>query len=124
MWDRFCRVPGAIADGSDEGVRVHRLRVPLTPRFNIAPTQEAPVVRLADARPMHLGHCIEADARFRLFVFAPAGDTGAPGGPVAALGDGKLGIAGLFATVGGAPRQFLARVARGARWGGGPPRGA
>ncbi|WP_128001550.1 FAD-dependent monooxygenase [Piscinibacter defluvii] len=47
----------------------------------------APVVRLADARPMHLGHCIEADARFRLFLFAPAGDTGAPGGAVAALCD-------------------------------------
>lgn len=45
----------------------------------------APVLRLADARPLHLGHCIEADARFRLFIFAPAGDTGAPGGPVAGL---------------------------------------
>lgn len=47
----------------------------------------APVVRLADARPMHLGHCIEADARWRLFVFAPAGDAGAAGGPVATLCD-------------------------------------
>lgn len=47
----------------------------------------APVVRLADARPMHLGHCIEADARFRLFLFAPAGDAGRPGGAVAALCD-------------------------------------
>jgi phenol 2-monooxygenase len=47
----------------------------------------APVVRLADAKPMQLGHCIEADARFRLFVFAPAGDTGAPGGAVATLCD-------------------------------------
>jgi phenol 2-monooxygenase len=47
----------------------------------------APVVRLADARPMHLGHCIEADARFRLFVFAPAGDAGGHGGAVAALCD-------------------------------------
>ena len=42
----------------------------------------APVVRLADAKPMQLGHCIEADARFRLFVFAPAGDEGGPGGAV------------------------------------------
>jgi phenol 2-monooxygenase len=41
----------------------------------------APVVRLADAKPMHLGHCIEADARFRLFLFAPAGDTGRPAAP-------------------------------------------
>ncbi len=47
----------------------------------------AQVVRLADARPMHLGHCIEADARFRLFLFAPAGDTGAAGGAVASLCD-------------------------------------
>jgi len=35
------------------------------------------VVRLADAKPMQLGHCVEADARFHLFVFAPAGDAGA-----------------------------------------------
>lgn len=45
----------------------------------------APVVRVADARPLHLGHCIEADARFRLFIFAPAGDAGGDGGEVAAL---------------------------------------
>jgi phenol 2-monooxygenase len=47
----------------------------------------APVVRLADARPMQLGHCIEADARLRLFIFAPAGDAGSPGGAVATLCD-------------------------------------
>ncbi len=47
----------------------------------------APVIRLADARPMHLGHCVEADARFRLFLFAPAGDAGRPGGAVAGLCD-------------------------------------
>lgn len=47
----------------------------------------APVVRLADVRPMHLGHCIEADARFHLFLFAPAGDAGGPGGAVATLCD-------------------------------------
>jgi phenol 2-monooxygenase len=45
----------------------------------------APVVRLADAKPMQLGHCIEADARLRLFIFAPARDDGSAGGPVAAL---------------------------------------
>ncbi len=45
----------------------------------------APVVRLADAKSMHLGHCIEADARFRLFIFAPAGDAGRPGSAVAML---------------------------------------
>jgi phenol 2-monooxygenase len=47
----------------------------------------APVIRLADARPMHLGHCIEADARFRLFLFAPAADAGQRGGAVAQLCD-------------------------------------
>jgi phenol 2-monooxygenase (NADPH) len=44
-------------------------------------------VRLADAKPMQLGHCIEADARFRLFVFAPASDAGEAGGAVASLCD-------------------------------------
>lgn len=58
-----------LATGLDIGKRFH----------------SAPVVRLADAKPMHLGHCIEADARFRLFIFAPANDTGAQDGVVAAL---------------------------------------
>jgi phenol 2-monooxygenase len=56
--------------------------------FNIGKRfHSAPVVRLADAKPMQLGHCIEADARFRLFVFAPADDAGAAGGAVAMLCD-------------------------------------
>jgi phenol 2-monooxygenase (NADPH) len=59
----------ALASGFDIGMRLH----------------SAPVIRLADAKPMQLGHCIEADARFRLFLFAPAGDTGQPGGAVAQL---------------------------------------
>ena len=45
----------------------------------------APVIRLADAKPMHLGHVLDADGRWRLVVFAPAGDRGLPAGPVAAL---------------------------------------
>ena len=45
----------------------------------------APVIRLADARPMQLGHCVEADARWRLFILAPAGDTGGAAGAVGAL---------------------------------------
>ena len=32
----------------------------------------APVVRLADGKPMHLGHVVKADARWRLFAFADA----------------------------------------------------
>ncbi|MGI9364965.1 MAG: FAD-dependent monooxygenase, partial [Rhizobiaceae bacterium] len=38
----------------------------------------APVVRLADAKPMHLGHLIEADGRWRIFAF---GDEQDPAGP-------------------------------------------
>jgi len=58
------------------------LGFPIGMRFH-----SAPVVRLADAKPMHLGHCIEADARFRLFLFAPADDAGQPGGAIATLCD-------------------------------------
>ena len=61
----------ALATGFDIGMRLH----------------SAPVVRLADAMPMQLGHCIEADARFRIFAFAPSGDAGQAGGPVAELCD-------------------------------------
>jgi phenol 2-monooxygenase (NADPH) len=60
-----------LASGFDIGKRLH----------------SAPVIRLADAKPMQLGHCIEADARFRLFLFAPADDAGSPGGAVAQLCD-------------------------------------
>jgi len=35
----------------------------------------APVTRVADARPMHLGHAVKADGRWRLFAFAPARDS-------------------------------------------------
>ncbi|GAA5174916.1 FAD-binding monooxygenase [Modicisalibacter zincidurans] len=37
----------------------------------------APVVRLSDAKPMHLGHTVEADGRWRLFAFAGGGDPAA-----------------------------------------------
>ncbi len=60
-----------LATGFDIGRRLH----------------SAPVVRLADAKPLQLGHCIEADARFRLFIFAPADDAGGPGGTVTLLCD-------------------------------------
>jgi phenol 2-monooxygenase (NADPH) len=32
----------------------------------------APVIRLADAKPTHLGHVVKADGRFRIFAFAGA----------------------------------------------------
>jgi phenol 2-monooxygenase len=34
----------------------------------------APVIRLADAKPVHLGHVAGADGRFRIFIFANSGD--------------------------------------------------
>ena len=71
--------------GALTGAPVHQhlaAGLPIGKRFH-----SAPVVRLADAKPMQLGHCIEADARFRLFLFAPAGDAGGPGGAVALLCD-------------------------------------
>jgi len=34
----------------------------------------APVIRLADAKPIELGHVAKADGRFRIFAFAGAGD--------------------------------------------------
>jgi phenol 2-monooxygenase len=38
----------------------------------------APVVRLADARPMHLGHVARADGAWRLYVFADRADPADP----------------------------------------------
>ena len=37
----------------------------------------APVIRLADAKPVHLGHVLRADGRFRIFAFAKAGNPAA-----------------------------------------------
>jgi phenol 2-monooxygenase len=39
----------------------------------------APVIRLSDAKPVHLGHVVKADGRWRIFAFAAASDTGAGG---------------------------------------------
>ncbi len=50
---------------------------PLGMRFH-----SAPVVRLADARPMHLGHVGRADGRWRLYAFADGAD---PADPASAL---------------------------------------
>lgn len=45
----------------------------------------APVIRLADARPMELAHNFKADGRWRVIAFAPEGDSGQPQGPIATL---------------------------------------
>lgn len=47
----------------------------------------APVVRLADAKPMHLGHCVRADGRWRIFAFADGADPASPRAPVHLLCD-------------------------------------
>jgi phenol 2-monooxygenase len=47
----------------------------------------APVIRLGDAKPVHLGHVVKADGRFRLFAFAGAGDPAAAGSRLRALCD-------------------------------------
>lgn len=60
-----------LATGFDVGARFH----------------SAPVVRLADVKPMELGHVIGVSARWTVFAFAPEGDRGAPGGAIARLCD-------------------------------------
>ncbi|MDP3908671.1 FAD-binding monooxygenase [Novosphingobium sp.] len=45
----------------------------------------APVIRLADAMSMELGQTIEADGRWRMFLFAGQADVGQPGGAVQRL---------------------------------------
>ncbi|OOY18121.1 FAD-dependent monooxygenase [Thioclava sp. DLFJ4-1] len=56
----------------------------------------APVVRLADAKPVQLGHAFKADGRWRLLAFAPTGDTGDAGGAIAQLCDRLDGPEGLI----------------------------
>jgi phenol 2-monooxygenase len=45
----------------------------------------APVIRLADARPMQLGEVLQADGRWRLILFADPSSGGEPGPRVTAL---------------------------------------
>jgi hypothetical protein len=45
----------------------------------------APVVRLADAKVVHLGHAVKADGRWRIFAFGAAEDPAAPSSRIAAL---------------------------------------
>jgi phenol 2-monooxygenase len=61
----------ALAQGFQIGTRFH----------------SAPVIRLADAKPVHLGHAVKADGRWRLFAFAPAEDPAAAGARIRALCD-------------------------------------
>ena len=45
------------------------------------------VIRLADAKPVHLGHVVRADGRFRIFAFAAAGNPAAPSSAIRLLCD-------------------------------------
>jgi phenol 2-monooxygenase len=47
----------------------------------------APVIRLADARPIHLGHTVKADGRWRLFAFAGGDDPTDPSSGIHRLCD-------------------------------------
>jgi phenol 2-monooxygenase len=47
----------------------------------------APVIRVADAKPVQLGHVVKADGRFRIFAFAGAGEAAAPKSGIRALCD-------------------------------------
>jgi phenol 2-monooxygenase len=47
----------------------------------------APVVRVADAKQMHLGHVAEADGRWRLYAFAGASDSSTSGSAIHKLAD-------------------------------------
>jgi phenol 2-monooxygenase len=47
----------------------------------------APVVRLADAKPIHLGHTVKADGRWRIFAFSDRENPAAPSCRMRALCD-------------------------------------
>jgi phenol 2-monooxygenase (NADPH) len=47
----------------------------------------APVIRVSDAKPVHLGHVVKADGRWRIFAFAGAGDLGSANSGIRALCD-------------------------------------
>jgi phenol 2-monooxygenase len=47
----------------------------------------APVIRLADAKPVQLGHAVEADGRWRLFAFCDSNNPAAPSARIKTLCD-------------------------------------
>jgi phenol 2-monooxygenase len=47
----------------------------------------APVICLADAKPVHLGHIVKTDGRFRIFAFVGAGNPSAAGSAIRQLCD-------------------------------------
>jgi phenol 2-monooxygenase len=69
----ICAAPAHqhLATGFEIGMRFH----------------SAPVVRLADAKPMQLGHTVKADGRWRLFAFADGEDPASQSSRLRALCD-------------------------------------
>ncbi|WP_373049985.1 FAD-binding monooxygenase [Thalassovita aquimarina] len=61
----------ALARGQEIGRRFH----------------SAPVVRVADAMQMQLGHVADADGRWRIYAFAGKGDSSSPGSAIHKLAD-------------------------------------
>jgi phenol 2-monooxygenase len=59
----------------------------LAPGFAVGTRfHSAPVIRLADAKPMELGHTLTADGRWRLLVFCGPQDPTDPSAPIAKFG--------------------------------------
>jgi phenol 2-monooxygenase len=50
------------------------------------------VIRVADAKPVQLGHIAKADGRWRIFVFSDAENPAAPSSRIRALGDFLLNV--------------------------------
>jgi len=58
----------------------------LAPGFDIGKRfHSAPVIRLGDAKPVHLGHAAQADGRFRIYAFSGAEDPAAAGSAIRPL---------------------------------------
>ena len=74
----ICYEPSKLTGGSDHQALASGY--PVGKRFH-----SAPVIRLADAKPVELGHCIEIGLRWTLFAFAPEGDSGQAGGAIDTL---------------------------------------
>lgn len=68
-------VSGTLSQYASSVVTADTLHQHLAPGFEIGKRfHSSPVVRLADARPIHLGHALEADGRWRIVAFASAED--------------------------------------------------
>ncbi|TFF23117.1 3-hydroxybenzoate 4-monooxygenase [Jiella endophytica] len=60
----------------------------LAPGFPVGERfHSAPVIRLADAKPMEIGDTVKADARWRIYAFTPAEDPAAEGSAIRKLCD-------------------------------------